>query len=194
MQLPLSTLVLGLAALGYAAVADIGAARLVARNDLALANRANGANGKRPTPSGQCCVANTSLNQDTCKAANGQQGRCVPGGNNCKPLKRFVLFLFSGPPIASFCCVAMANVIVPLFDIIHRRQHPQLRSPVQSGLHQQHPRARQEPVPRQGGERPLPGRYPCHHQFVPGQGRLGTWPVRKKPWVSFSYYLLASAR
>ncbi|KAK7954322.1 hypothetical protein PG996_015206 [Apiospora saccharicola] len=75
MQLPLATLVLGLAGLGYAAVA---------RDDLALANRANGgANGNRPTPSGQCCVANTSLNEDTCKAANGQQGRCVPGGNNC---------------------------------------------------------------------------------------------------------------
>ncbi|KAK7995856.1 hypothetical protein PG991_015323 [Apiospora marii] len=82
MQLPLATLVLGLAGLGYAAAvapaADIEAAR-----PAALADRANGANGNRPTPSGQCCVANTSLNEDACKAANGQQGRCVPGGNNC---------------------------------------------------------------------------------------------------------------
>ncbi|KPI44213.1 uncharacterized protein AB675_8554 [Cyphellophora attinorum] len=40
-------------------------------------------NGNRPTPSGQCCVANTSLKQDTCTASNGQTGRCVPGGNAC---------------------------------------------------------------------------------------------------------------
>lgn len=86
MQLPLAALALGLAGLGYAAAAaaDIDAVRPVARDDLALADRANGANGNRPTPSGPCCVADTSLNEDACKAANGQQGRCVPGGNNCK--------------------------------------------------------------------------------------------------------------
>lgn len=40
-------------------------------------------NQNRPVPRGTCCVANTSLKQDACVAANGQQGRCVPGGNNC---------------------------------------------------------------------------------------------------------------
>jgi hypothetical protein len=41
-------------------------------------------NDNRPVPSGECCVANTSLKQDTCTAANGATGRCVPGGNACK--------------------------------------------------------------------------------------------------------------
>ncbi|RKU46705.1 hypothetical protein DL546_008988 [Coniochaeta pulveracea] len=40
-------------------------------------------NAGRPVPNGQCCVANTNLKQDSCKASNGQTGRCVPGGNNC---------------------------------------------------------------------------------------------------------------
>lgn len=40
-------------------------------------------NQNRPVPRGTCCVANTSLKQDSCFAANGQPGRCVPGGNNC---------------------------------------------------------------------------------------------------------------
>lgn len=41
-------------------------------------------NQNRPVPNGTCCVANTNLKQDACRAANGQAGRCVPGGNNCK--------------------------------------------------------------------------------------------------------------
>ncbi|KAK0643838.1 hypothetical protein B0T16DRAFT_494787 [Cercophora newfieldiana] len=40
-------------------------------------------NQNRPVPQGQCCAAGQSLKQDTCNASNGQQGRCVPGGNNC---------------------------------------------------------------------------------------------------------------
>jgi len=40
-------------------------------------------NAGRPVPNGQCCVANTSVKQDTCTAAGGAAGRCVPGGNNC---------------------------------------------------------------------------------------------------------------
>ncbi|KAK3291183.1 uncharacterized protein B0H64DRAFT_436053 [Chaetomium fimeti] len=40
-------------------------------------------NGNRPVPQGTCCVASTSLKQDTCTAANGETGRCVPGGNDC---------------------------------------------------------------------------------------------------------------
>ena len=59
MQLSLVTLVLGLAAFGSAQ------------------------NQGRPAPNGACCVANTNLKQDVCTATNGQQGRCVPGGNNC---------------------------------------------------------------------------------------------------------------
>ena len=60
MQLSLATLVLGLAAFVTAQ------------------------NGNRPTPNGACCVAETNLKQDACTATNGQAGRCVPGGNNCK--------------------------------------------------------------------------------------------------------------
>lgn len=41
-------------------------------------------NQNRPVPSGTCCVAETNLKQDSCTAANGQAGRCVPGGNNCE--------------------------------------------------------------------------------------------------------------
>ena len=40
-------------------------------------------NQNRPVPNGSCCVANTSLKQDNCVAANGQAGRCLPGGNPC---------------------------------------------------------------------------------------------------------------
>ncbi|ETN39086.1 uncharacterized protein HMPREF1541_05308 [Cyphellophora europaea CBS 101466] len=40
-------------------------------------------NQNRPVPTGDCCVANTSLKQDTCTAASGATGRCVPGGNDC---------------------------------------------------------------------------------------------------------------
>jgi hypothetical protein len=43
-------------------------------------------NAGRPVPSGSCCVANTSLKQDTCTSTSGAAGRCVPGGNNCKYL------------------------------------------------------------------------------------------------------------
>ncbi|KAK7967185.1 uncharacterized protein PG986_001462 [Apiospora aurea] len=82
MQLSLAPLVLGLAGLSSALIAD--SAERVRNDDHVLVDCANGgANGNRPTPSGQCCVANTSLNEDTCWAAGGQQGRCVPGGNNC---------------------------------------------------------------------------------------------------------------
>ncbi|KAK4151573.1 hypothetical protein C8A00DRAFT_17037 [Chaetomidium leptoderma] len=69
MQFSLTAIVLGLAAVACALPADTA---LVGRQ-----------NANRPVPSGTCCVANTSLKQDACKAANGQAGRCVPGGNNC---------------------------------------------------------------------------------------------------------------
>jgi hypothetical protein len=67
MQFSLATIILGFAALASAAPS------IVARQ-----------NGNRPVPQGACCVANTSLKQDTCTAQNGSQGRCVPGGNDCR--------------------------------------------------------------------------------------------------------------
>lgn len=69
MQFSISTLVLALAT--FAAASPV----IVERQ-----------NGNRPVPNGQCCVANTSLKQDACTAANGAAGRCVPGGNNCEYL------------------------------------------------------------------------------------------------------------
>jgi hypothetical protein len=70
MQLSLVTIIFGFAAIATALPQDW---TLVARQ-----------NGNRGTPSGNCCVANTNLKQDACNAANGQAGRCVPGGNNCE--------------------------------------------------------------------------------------------------------------
>ncbi|KAK4221017.1 hypothetical protein QBC38DRAFT_151956 [Podospora fimiseda] len=71
MQFSLTTIVLAMAAVAAAMPQGNGAV-IQARQ-----------NGNRPVPRGTCCVANTSLKQDSCVAANGQQGRCVPGGNNC---------------------------------------------------------------------------------------------------------------
>ncbi|SPQ23432.1 d3f00137-d342-4c81-8e05-dd1ba0934500 [Thermothielavioides terrestris] len=70
MQLSLTTIVLSLAAIAAATPQD--APTIMTRQ-----------NQNRPVPSGNCCIANTSLKQDACTAANGQAGRCVPGGNNC---------------------------------------------------------------------------------------------------------------
>ncbi|KAK0620515.1 hypothetical protein B0T14DRAFT_432639 [Immersiella caudata] len=64
-----------LATLLFAAAGFVSAAP----QDNALIARQN---QNRPVPNGQCCVANTSLKQDACRV-NGQNGRCVPGGNNC---------------------------------------------------------------------------------------------------------------
>ncbi|KAK4160724.1 hypothetical protein QBC43DRAFT_111987 [Cladorrhinum sp. PSN259] len=70
MQFSLTTIVLAMAAVAAAMPQGNGAA-IQARQ-----------NGNRPVPNGTCCVANTSVKQDSC-VINGQQGRCVPGGNNC---------------------------------------------------------------------------------------------------------------
>jgi hypothetical protein len=75
MQFSITALVLALAAVAVAAPQDPSS--LAARQ-----------NQNRPVPSGNCCVANTNLKQDACKAANGQAGRCVPGGNSCEFLER----------------------------------------------------------------------------------------------------------
>jgi hypothetical protein len=71
MQFSLGAVILALAAVASA----------IPQDPVALAARQN---QNRPVPSGACCVAQTSLKQDTCTAANGQTGRCVPGGNNCE--------------------------------------------------------------------------------------------------------------
>jgi hypothetical protein len=72
-------MIVGLVTVASASIADVEGVRNVPR-DAVLVNRQN---GNRPTPSGSCCVANTSLKQDACTATNGAAGRCVPGGNNC---------------------------------------------------------------------------------------------------------------
>lgn len=83
MKFSLTTVVLGLAALG-AAIPQ---------------------NQNRPVPRGTCCVANTSLKQDICFTASGAQGRCVPGGANCKSfslsLSLSLLFFSLLPPRSS---------------------------------------------------------------------------------------------
>ncbi|KAF5538457.1 hypothetical protein FPHYL_12513 [Fusarium phyllophilum] len=81
MQFSITTIVLGLAAVASAGIVDTEGVRNAPRSAV-LITRQNGQNGGRPVPSGECCVANTSLKQDACTASNGQAGRCVPGGNN----------------------------------------------------------------------------------------------------------------
>lgn len=82
MQFSLATVLLGLAAVASASIVDVEGIRNLPRDSIVV-ERA-GANGNRPTPSGNCCIAKTSLKQDTCTAANGATGRCVPGGEACK--------------------------------------------------------------------------------------------------------------
>ncbi|EFQ27209.1 uncharacterized protein GLRG_01704 [Colletotrichum graminicola M1.001] len=80
MQFSLATVLLGFAAAACASVTDVEGIRSAPR-DTVLVDRQAG-NGNRPTPNGQCCVANTNLKEDAC-TINGAQGRCVPGGNDC---------------------------------------------------------------------------------------------------------------
>ncbi|KAF5664677.1 hypothetical protein FHETE_6948 [Fusarium heterosporum] len=79
MQFSITALVLGLAAVASAGIVDTEGIRNAPRSSVLIARQ----NQNRPVPNGQCCVANTSLKQDACTAANGETGRCVPGGNNC---------------------------------------------------------------------------------------------------------------
>ncbi|KAL2205241.1 hypothetical protein CC79DRAFT_1335770 [Sarocladium strictum] len=72
MQFSIASVILGFAALAAAAPSSPSGFKVVVRQ-----------NDNRPVPQGACCVANTSLKQDTCTAQNGSQGRCVPGGNDC---------------------------------------------------------------------------------------------------------------
>jgi hypothetical protein len=73
MHFSLATVILGFAALAAAAPSSPDGFTIVARQ-----------NGNRPVPQAVCCVANINIRQDKCSTANGQAGRCVPGGNNCK--------------------------------------------------------------------------------------------------------------
>ena len=108
MQLHLAALLLGVAGLGSAGIADLEGVRHAARQDYvggsldcAAYGGANGGSngGNRPIPSGQCCVARTSLNQDACIADNGQQGRCVPGGNNCTSCVSLCSHVYARPSL-----------------------------------------------------------------------------------------------
>ncbi|KAK1979192.1 hypothetical protein LZ30DRAFT_690847 [Colletotrichum cereale] len=92
MQFSLATVLLGFAAVACASVTDVEGIRNAAR-DTVLVDRQAG-NGNRPTPNGQCCVAKTSLKQDSC-TINGAEGRCVPGGQPCG---------------GALSCVAQANL------------------------------------------------------------------------------------
>ncbi|CAI4218413.1 unnamed protein product [Parascedosporium putredinis] len=79
MQFSLATILVGLVALASAGVVDTEGVRNVPRDAVLMTRQNQG----RPAPNGQCCVAGGNLKQDACTASNGQQGRCVPGGNNC---------------------------------------------------------------------------------------------------------------
>ncbi|KAI8631760.1 hypothetical protein F5Y19DRAFT_462981 [Xylariaceae sp. FL1651] len=92
MHFSFTTIVIGLAAVASASVLDTEGVRHAPRDS--VLSRAGG-NAGRPTPSGACCVANTSLKQDACTATDGTAGRCVPGGNNCG---------------GALSCVAQANL------------------------------------------------------------------------------------
>ncbi|KAJ1326445.1 hypothetical protein MN608_07892 [Microdochium nivale] len=78
MQFSLATIILGLAAMSSAAIIDTEGIRSAERAVVVVGRQ----NANRPVPNGTCCVANTSLKQDTCNV-NGQAGRCVPGGQAC---------------------------------------------------------------------------------------------------------------
>jgi hypothetical protein len=101
MQFSLATIVLGLAAVASALPQG---SKMVARQ-----------NQNRPVPNGTCCVAETNLKQDACTAANGQAGRCVPGGNNCKltPTGLSAMgeqVLTDSPGGSRLSCVAQSNL------------------------------------------------------------------------------------
>lgn len=63
------------ALVGLTAISPVSAGSVIARVPQ---------NGNRPVPVGDCCTPNTSLKQDTCTTTAGAEGRCVPGGEDCK--------------------------------------------------------------------------------------------------------------
>jgi hypothetical protein len=75
-----TSVLFSLAAVASAAVVDTEGIHNAPRDAVLIGRQ----NQQRPVPNGNCCVANTSLKQDTCTSASGATGRCVPGGNNCK--------------------------------------------------------------------------------------------------------------
>ncbi|EQB43757.1 hypothetical protein CGLO_17552 [Colletotrichum gloeosporioides Cg-14] len=74
MQFSITAIILGLAAVSSAAIADVEGVRNVERNSIVLDAR----QAKKAT--GACCIPNTSLKQDACTDAAGAAGKCVPGG------------------------------------------------------------------------------------------------------------------
>lgn len=76
MQFSIATIVLAFAALSTAAITDAEGLRFVERSAL-LDKRQNAG---RPVAVGNCCIAATSVKQDTCTTTTGAAGRCVPGG------------------------------------------------------------------------------------------------------------------
>ncbi|KAF6804897.1 hypothetical protein CSOJ01_09859 [Colletotrichum sojae] len=75
MQFSVAAIFVGLVAVSSAAIADVEGVRNVERSFLLLDARQN-----RPQATGNCCIPNTSLKQDSCTDASGAAGKCVPGG------------------------------------------------------------------------------------------------------------------
>ncbi|KAF9880480.1 hypothetical protein CkaCkLH20_02434 [Colletotrichum karsti] len=75
MQFSITAVLLSLAAVSSAAIADVEGVRNVERSSLVLEARQN-----KPKATGNCCIPNTSLKQDACTDAAGAAGKCVPGG------------------------------------------------------------------------------------------------------------------
>ena len=80
MQFSIVTILLSIATITSAAVADVEGVRNVPRDSILISRQNSG----RPVPTGNCCIASTSVKQDTCTTAAGATGRCVPGGQACK--------------------------------------------------------------------------------------------------------------
>jgi len=80
MQFSITTILFSIATITSAAIVDVEGVRNVPRDSILISRQ----NAGRPVPTGNCCVASTSVKQDTCTSASGATGRCVPGGQNCK--------------------------------------------------------------------------------------------------------------
>lgn len=81
MKFSIPTTFFALVALSTAIAIEEPGASAVRREVLLLERQ--GVNANRPIPTGACCVAATSLNEDVC-SVNGQTGRCVLASvNNC---------------------------------------------------------------------------------------------------------------
>lgn len=155
MQFSLAAIILGLAASASASVMH------TVPRDAVLNSRQN---DNRPVPTGTCCVANTSLKQDTCTSESGAQGRCVPGGNDCKCR-------------SSSWTQAWSRRCQSSTDSACRRRKAQLRRAVELGVRRQRHRAWELALPRYCGQRRA-SRWRQHHPgSFSGHGQLNT-PTR----------------